>query len=212
MDGPSRAIAMGGYVLFITNFLPTVHPLLCKGMSDRNTLKPTDARLNWVTTGPTLRPWDIGPVVGELQELLRAHGFRLSISNEFDSHTEDCVLIFQQRQGIRADAIVGPKTWAALKLHVKPGVRALRKGVSGMDVYELQGLLRVNGYDIQRDGFFGEQTKQAVLAFQQQHKLQDTGRVDQVTWGVLKNSGVEERTTSHNFFARGFISPLKRRF
>jgi peptidoglycan hydrolase-like protein with peptidoglycan-binding domain len=149
--------------------------------------KPINATINSLTTGPTLRPWDVEPEVVELQELLRAHGFRLSVTGEFDSRTEDAVMIFQRRQGMRVDAIVGPKTWAALKMNVKPGTRVLRKGLTGADVYELQGLLQVNGYPVQRDGFFGNQTKQAVLNFQQRHKLRENGEVDQVTWGVLQN-------------------------
>jgi peptidoglycan hydrolase-like protein with peptidoglycan-binding domain len=148
-----------------------------------------DATINSVLTGPTLRPWDVEPAVVELQELLRAHGFRVSVTGEFDSSTEDAVLIFQRRKGVRVDAIVGPKTWAALKQEVKPGSRPLRKGHSGMDVYELQGLLRVNGYAIARDGFFTDETKDAVMAFQTSHKLRETGQVDRTTWSLLQNKG-----------------------
>jgi peptidoglycan hydrolase-like protein with peptidoglycan-binding domain len=149
--------------------------------------KPSNATVNSLTTGPTLRPWDVKPEVVELQELLRAHGFRLNLTGEFDSQTEDAVMIFQRRHGIRVDAIVGPKTWMALKTTVKPGTRPLRKGLSGADVYELQGLLQVNGYPIQRDGYFDDETKQALINFQQRHKLRESGKVDQLTWGILRN-------------------------
>lgn len=158
-------------------------------MSSHQIPKPVDATLNSLTTGPTLRPWDVEAAVIELQELLQAHGFRLSVTGEFNSRTEDVVMIFQRRQGVRVDAIVGPRTWAALKLTVKPGTRVLRRGYSGMDVYELQGLLRVCGYDVKRDGFFGAKTQQAVVEFQQKHKLNDNGYVDRVTWNVLQNRG-----------------------
>lgn len=146
-------------------------------------------RLISLTTGQTLRLWDVGATVNELQELLRAHGSRLNVTGEFDGHTEDAVLIFQRRQGLRTDAIVGPKTWAALKLTVKPGARILRHDYSGIDVYELQGLLQVHGYNLKRDGFFGVETKQAVLDFQQRHKLRADGQVDRVTWCILKSNG-----------------------
>ena len=155
-------------------------------MTVNNFPKATDTTINSPLSGPTLRPWDVNPDVIELQELLKAYGFRLAVTGEFDSHTEDAVMIFQQRHRVRVDAIVGPKTWAALKLNVKPGTRVLRKGLSGKDVYELQGLLQVNGYNIRRDGLFGEQTKQAVLDFQQRHKLRDDGIVDRVVWGILQ--------------------------
>ncbi len=159
-------------------------------MTSHDLLKPSDATINSPTTGPTLRPWDVGPGVVELQELLRAHGFRIGVTGEFDSYTEDAVLIFQRRHGLRVDAIVGPRTWAALKNLVKPGSRVLRRGLSGADVYVLQGLLQVNGYAIARDGRFGKQTKQAVQHFQQTHKLMDDGRVDRVTWGLLSGQGM----------------------
>jgi peptidoglycan hydrolase-like protein with peptidoglycan-binding domain len=140
---------------------------------------------SFAKTGPTLRPWSSGATVLELQELLRAHGFRLGLSGEFDSHTEDCVLIFQKRHGLRVDAIVGSQTWEVLKTTVKPGSRNLRRGLCGADVYELQGLLQINGYSIQRDGLFGHETKQAVIDFQQKHKLRDNGQVDHFTWSLL---------------------------
>ncbi len=150
-------------------------------------LNPIHATLATATTGKILRPWHVGEEVIELQELLKAFGFKLAITGEYDSRTEDCVMIFQRRHGFRVDAVIGPKTWAALKLGVKPGSRILRKGLSGFDVYELQGLLNINGYAIARDGFFEDQTYEAVMAFQQQHKLRETGMVDRLLWAILQN-------------------------
>jgi peptidoglycan hydrolase-like protein with peptidoglycan-binding domain len=150
-------------------------------------LNPIHATLSSATTGTILRPWDVGDEVMELQELLKAFGFKLVATGEYDSRTEDCVMIFQRRHGFRVDAVIGPKTWAALKLGVKPGSRVLRKGLSGFDVYELQGLLNINGYAIARDGFFEDETQQAVIEFQQQYKLRDTGMVDRIMWAMLQN-------------------------
>ncbi len=150
-------------------------------------LNPIYATLDTATTGTILRPWDVGDEVIELQELLKAFGFKLAVTGEYNSRTEDCVMIFQRRHGFRVDAVIGPKTWAALKLGVKPGSRVLRKGLSGFDVYELQGLLNICGYAIARDGFFEDETDQAVTEFQQQHKLRDTGIVDRIMWAMLQN-------------------------
>jgi len=150
-------------------------------------LNPIYATLDTATTGTILRPWDVGDEVIELQELLKAFGFKLTVTGAYDSRTEDCVMIFQRRHGFRVDAVIGPKTWAALKLGVKPGSRVLRKGLSGCDVYELQGLLNICGYAIARDGFFEDQTYEAVMEFQQQHKLRETGMSDRVMWAMLQN-------------------------
>ena len=150
-------------------------------------LNPIYATLDTATTGTILRPWDVGDDVIELQELLKAFGFKLTVTGAYDGRTEDCVVIFQRRHGFRVDAVIGPKTWAALKLGVKPGSRVLRKGLSGFDVYELQGLLNINGYTVERDGFFEDQTYEAVMEFQQQHKLRETGMCDRIMWAMLQN-------------------------
>ncbi|UBF28217.1 peptidoglycan-binding protein [Kovacikia minuta CCNUW1] len=138
-------------------------------------------------SGPSLYPWDKRPAVAELQELLNAHGFKLRIDGDFGYITEDAVKEFQRQQNIRIDGIVGPQTWAALKKNIPPGTRTLRHGHTGADVCELQGLLQVCGYPVGRHGIFDEETKQAVVAFQQHHKLKECGTVDKVTWTVLRD-------------------------
>lgn len=138
-----------------------------------------------IAPGPTLSPWDIDPAVSEMQELLRAHGYSVPVNNDFDWKTEAAVKAYQRKHKLKIDAIVGPETWTSLKSTVKPGVRILREGCSGADVYELQGLLQVQGYVIKRDGVFGAETQSAVMAFQQRQNLQVTGMVNPVTWALL---------------------------
>lgn len=138
-----------------------------------------------VAPGPTLYPWDINPAVAEMQELLRAHDYNVPLNGDFDWRTEVAVKTYQRRHGLKVDAIVGPETWISLKGTIKPGVRILREGCSGADVYELQGLLQIQGYVIKRDGVFGAETRSAVLAFQRRQHLQETGLVNPVTWALL---------------------------
>jgi peptidoglycan hydrolase-like protein with peptidoglycan-binding domain len=136
-------------------------------------------------TGPVLYPWDAGSAVAELQELLHAHGFPLRIDGDFGSITETAVRLYQKRNKLVVDGVVGPRTWLSLKTTVKPGDRPLEQGDTGTDVLELQGLLQVHGYQLQRNGIFDESTQQAVIAFQQKHHLKACGIVNASTWGVL---------------------------
>lgn len=148
--------------------------------------------INTFTSSPTLYPWDVGPAVAEMQELLRANGFELRIDGDFGWRTETRVKQFQKRHGIKIDGVVGAQTWAALKNHVRPGSRILRLGRSGTDVAELQGLLQVHGYPVQRDGIFGAETKSAVISFQQQHRLAGNGVVGSTTWFLLRGKTLNQ--------------------
>jgi peptidoglycan hydrolase-like protein with peptidoglycan-binding domain len=143
---------------------------------------------NATLISPKVYPWDSGPAVIELQELLRAHGFNLRVDGEFGSLTEKAVATYQRQQGLRVDGVVGAKTWAALKTTVKPGTRRLSIGRTGADVRYLQGLLQIQGYNVPWNGNFGASTQQAVMAFQERHKLKSTGLVDPTTWTVLQGN------------------------
>ena len=135
----------------------------------------------------TVSPWDSGAAVIELQELLCAHGLPLRINGTFCSTTETAVRRFQHQHGLRVDGVVKTETWQALKATVRPGQRILHLGYSGADVWELQGLLQVQGYPLPRTGEFCAVTHQTVLTFQQIHHLKADGKVDRITWGVLRN-------------------------
>ncbi len=143
---------------------------------------------------PVLYPWDTGAAVARMQELLQAHGFPVRVDGDFGSRTEVAVKQFQRQHGLRIDGVVGVATWSTLTKTVEPGTRLLRQGCSGADVYELQGLLQVNGHVIQRSGRYDAETKSAVIAFQHEHHLRDDGTVDSVVWSLLrgKKSGGQQ--------------------
>jgi peptidoglycan hydrolase-like protein with peptidoglycan-binding domain len=136
--------------------------------------------------GPDLHPWQRGTAVAELQELLNAHGFNLRVDGDFNYVTEAAVRDFQRQQELRIDGVAGPKTWAALKSTLQSGSRPLHQGDSGADVWELQGLLQVCGYAVTRNGVFDRETLEAILAFQEKHKLKQDGVVDAIAWRVLR--------------------------
>ena len=138
------------------------------------------------TPSPDLYPWDVGVAVAEMQDLLRAHGYPIRADGDFGWRTEQALKTFQRRSGLRVDGIVGKQTWTALKMTVQPGTRLLKQGLSGADVGELQGLLCVNGYSVQRSGNFDEKTREAVIGFQRRHHLQNDGIVGSVMWTLLR--------------------------
>lgn len=140
----------------------------------------------------TLYPWDQGGRVMELQELLRSHGFEVRLNGDFDRFTEAAVKAFQHQQGLRIDGVVGEKTWMALTASVQPGTRSLKLGCWGADVCELQGLLLVHGYTVNRSRHFDEETEAAVRNFQERSRLRSTGVVDETTWTFLRGRGISQ--------------------
>ncbi|GAB4158356.1 MAG: hypothetical protein Fur0046_38030 [Cyanobacteria bacterium J069] len=132
-----------------------------------------------------LYPWNQGPLVAHLQELLGACGYKLKVDADFGWITEAAVRDFQRRHHLRIDGIVGDRTWDLLISQVKPGARTLRLGYRGADVRELQGLLQVYGYSIRRSACFDRDTQNAVINFQRSHHLDPTGEVTPITWAVM---------------------------
>ena len=68
---------------------------------------------------------------------------------------------------------------------------SLKKGSSGHDVQYLQVILRHNGYDGgYLDGYFGDDTKRAIMEFQRNHHLEVTGELDGNTMFLLSLEGI----------------------
>lgn len=125
--------------------------------------------------------------VRKLQALINVlDGPRLVEDGVFGPVTATAVQTFQGAHGLAVDAIVGPKTWAAL-LGELP---TLRQDATGVDVRRIQALLNVSGQlaglpELEEDGVFGPVTWAAVRAFQARHGLAVDGIVGPVTWSAL---------------------------
>lgn len=64
---------------------------------------------------PTLKQWDKGPDVADLQEMLNAElGTSLETDGIFGPGTHDAVRHFQAKVYLKDDGVVGPDTWAKL--------------------------------------------------------------------------------------------------
>ncbi|MCI0736630.1 MAG: peptidoglycan-binding protein [Beijerinckiaceae bacterium] len=64
---------------------------------------------------PVLQKNDKGDAVRDLQNELIDVGFAVLADGEFGDHTEEAVKDFQERNGLNADGIVGPRTWGRLR-------------------------------------------------------------------------------------------------
>jgi hypothetical protein len=72
----------------------------------------------------------------------------------------------------------------------------LRKGCQGRRVAELQEMLKKQGYPVQPDGVFGQQTYIAVCQLQQKAGLAADGVVGSDTWNALNGTPVTTAATS----------------
>jgi putative chitinase len=64
--------------------------------------------------------------------------------------------------------------------------QAVELGDGGVNVRELQDLLKRAGYDIAVDGEMGKKTEAALAGFQVNHGIAGTGKADSITWKLLR--------------------------
>jgi peptidoglycan hydrolase-like protein with peptidoglycan-binding domain len=131
----------------------------------------------------------------------------------FSTQTEDSVRAFQQIFNLTPDGIVGKATWykiqsiynAVKKLNEleseglslsevsKQFTGTLSEGDTGLEVSVVQYYLRVIAEfnpkiaEVTPNGVFDEETKNAVLAFQREYGLPETGEVNEETWNKLSS-------------------------
>ena len=133
------------------------------------------------------------------------------VNSVFDENTENAVKVFQQIFNLTSDGIVGSATWYQLvKTYV--GIKqlgelesegfslfgrsleypdAISMGDRGEKVVILQYFLSLlsqfyfNLPFVRITGVFGDETKEAVIAFQKYDGLPETGVVDDTTWNAI---------------------------
>jgi len=71
-----------------------------------------------VVTNPSdsVKIGDSGSGVKQIQAALIAHGYKVSNDGKFGQQTSTAVKSFQTKNGLLADGVVGPKTWAKLSV------------------------------------------------------------------------------------------------
>jgi peptidoglycan hydrolase-like protein with peptidoglycan-binding domain len=155
------------------------------------------------TSDPVLRSGSKGAAVKTLQTKLKAAGFDPGpIDGSFGPKTKTALLAFQRANGLVADGICGPKTWARLNSTgaAKPpastspstGTPTLKKGAKGAAVTTMQTKLREAGFSPGAiDGSFGPATQKALIAFQRANGLAADGVCGPKTWAALNGTRFE---------------------
>lgn len=134
----------------------------------------------------------------------------ISIDGIFGDETRDAVLTFQSLYGLDVDGIVGRDTWDMIQ-NAYAGVLTslpdeyrsyssllypgyiITTGASGKVVEQLQTYLKTIAAntpsvpDVTVDGYYGDQTKNAVLAVQRLEGIEQNGQVGVLTWNAIIN-------------------------
>lgn len=132
----------------------------------------------------------------------------ISVDGIFGDETRDAVLAFQSLYGLDGDGIVGRDTWDMIQ-NAYAGVLTslpdeyrsyssllypgyiITTGASGKVVEQLQTYLKTIAAnnpsipDVTVDGYYGEETKKAVLAVQKLEGIEQNGQVGVLTWNAI---------------------------
>lgn len=149
-----------------------------------------------------IRYGDHSEKVTDVQARLRALGIAVEDDDGyFGETTRHAVRTFQQQRDILVDGIVGPHTWSELvEASWRLGDRNLylrRPPMRGDDVLTLQARLNALGFDSGReDGIFGNNTYDAVRAFQKEYGVAEDGIFGPRTHAALIGLRVDRPHTS----------------
>ncbi len=134
------------------------------------------------------------------------------ITGLFDASLKTSVKDFQQSNGLTADGVVGPATWAKLPAYreasptlskgsLGPGVAWLQQALAGQDIG-----IGFPPYAGAIDGSFGPLTDTALRGLQAWANVPVTGVVDDTTWFVWMTPGSAQQLTLES--ACGFLNKL----
>lgn len=143
----------------------------------------------------------------------------VTVDGIFGPSTREAVIAFQNFSGLPADGIIGQQTWNALtdaydnvvRSRLEPTVfgdiplppaSTLVLGTRSAAVTQLQQWLNALAPEypqinvLPETGYYGEMTRDAVLAFQQLFGLQQTGVVNTITWFLIARAAMMRNNTA----------------
>lgn len=146
---------------------------------DYSVLMSSRARLYMASKG------DEGTDITEMQKRLHELDYLDKVTGLFDDETEAAVMLFQEKNGLEVDGMVGTMTKEAL--YYEDAVpNSMFIGDRGEEVEYYQNILWDLGYLASKpDGVYGEDTVQAVKRFQSRNDIIVDGHLGPATKALL---------------------------
>lgn len=116
--------------------------------------------LKYITLVPALGA--IGSDVEEVQHLLNAHGYSVTVDGHFGADSDKALKDFQRSNGLDADGKAGPATMIELKKELDN----VQVSSAPAEIEELQRLLNAAGFGVGVTGSLDKSTLNAMLIFQ----------------------------------------------
>lgn len=116
LDGPADADDLAAVTRRVNGGLNGLEDRRFYLQRAKQALAGLEAPIRKGAAPPVLRLGACGTDVRSLQAMLRERGYRLAADGAFGPATESTVVRFQAASNLRADGIVGARTWAALKV------------------------------------------------------------------------------------------------
>ena len=163
-------------------------------------------------TSPLMYGEDIRAVQNKLNSLGYVAG---TADGYYGNMTRNAVINFQSKKGLAADGDVGPTTWSALfntSTSGGSGYSRILKLTSplmyGEDIRAVQNKLNSLGYNAgTADGYYGNDTRTAVISFQTARGIDIDGEVGPTTWKTLFNTSTSGGNGSTSTIRKVFIDP-----
>ena len=161
-------------------------------------------------------PLMYGEDIKAVQNRLNSLGYNAGTADGYYGNgTRTAVINFQTAKGLDADGDVGPTTWNALFNTSNSGgsgysriLKLTSPLMYGEDIRAVQNKLNSLGYNAgTADGYYGNDTRTAVISFQTARGIDIDGEVGPTTWKTLFNTSTSGGNGSTSNIRKVFIDP-----
>ena len=150
-----------------------------------------------------------------IQSQLNKKGFNVgTVDGVAGAATYNSVISFQSKNGLTADGQVGPATWDVLFDTISGGnsysriLKLTSPLMYGEDIRAVQNKLNSLGYNAgTADGYYGNDTRNAVINFQTARGIDIDGEVGPTTWNTLFNISISGGNGVTSNIRKIFIDP-----